>query len=597
MYRSAKFVEVICSFDDRSLGLEAIAVAPIQRMPSKSLHQSGGVMSLRKFFKSTVAVLFSLSICATLAMAQSAPPAGDSFTNNASPRTNYGTQTSLVVGAGVNSYLQFNLAPLPAGASVAKATLRLYVNQVGTNGSVDAYQVNSSWNEGTLNFNNAPALGTSATGVHPASITTNSLNDFVLLDVTSLVQQWVAGTLPNNGLALQLQGSTGAFAFDSKESTSFSHEPELEIALTGPVGPAGPTGPTGATGATGAAGAAGAAGPTGPAGANGVNAYTTTTASFTQPASGTNTASVRVGNSAWMADGQIVFVTNGGYYRVSSTPSNTTAILTNLGYAGNASPGAAIATAQAVSAAGLIGAAGATGATGPAGAAGPQGSTGATGATGAAGPTGPAGANGADAFTTTTASFTQPASGTNTASVRVSNSSWMANGQVVFVTSGGYYRVSSTPSNTTVVLTNLGYAGNASPGATIATAQDMSAAGLIGAAGAAGATGPAGAAGPQGPAGAIGATGAAGPTGPAGADGVDAYTTTTANFTQPASGSNTASVRVGNSEWMADGQIVFVTNGGYYRVSSTPATRPQFLLTWVTQGMLRPVQRLPQPRR
>src|SRR5205807_4788806 len=49
--------------------------------------------------------------------------------------------------------------------------------------------------------------------------------------------------------------------------------------------------------------------------------------------------------------------------------------------------------------------------------------------------------------------------------------------------------------------------------------------------------------------------------------GTDAYTTTTANFTQPAV-SSTVSVSVGATGWMAVGQYLYVNTGGYYTVSS-----------------------------
>ena len=54
--------------------------------------------------------------------------------------------------------------------------------------------------------------------------------------------------------------------FDSKEDTTTSHPPELEVTPIGPQGPQGPAGPTGATGQTGAQGDPGPAGPAGPQG-------------------------------------------------------------------------------------------------------------------------------------------------------------------------------------------------------------------------------------------------------------------------------------------------------------------------------------------
>lgn len=95
--------------------------------------------------------------------------------------------------------------------------------------------------------------------------------------------------------------------------------------------------------------------------------------------------------------------------------------------------------------------------------------------------------DGLNSFTTTAANFTQPAvSGTvsvSTTNLGQLNNQWMAVGQVVFITGGGYYTVSSITDLTTVVLTNLGYTGNASPGATVTSGGLVTAGGLQGVAG------------------------------------------------------------------------------------------------------------------
>ena len=91
-------------------------------------------------------------------------------------------------------------------------------------------------------------------------------NQFILLDITQLVQSWESGAVVNNGLALALNGTVGSFSFDSKEAELTSHEPELLITLNGPAGPQGPQGAQGIQGLTGPQGPAGAPGPIGPAG-------------------------------------------------------------------------------------------------------------------------------------------------------------------------------------------------------------------------------------------------------------------------------------------------------------------------------------------
>jgi N-acetylneuraminic acid mutarotase len=200
-----------------------------------------------------------------------APPSADTFVSSAYAKTNFGSVGTMNVGAGSTGYVQFNLSGIPTGATVTKATLRLYVDLVISNGTFDVYQVNKSWSESALTYNNQPLpLGASATGGHPISITSSSFNQFLLIDVSSLVQGWVGGTIPNYGVALALpSGSAANFYLDSKESLLTANGPELEIALAGAAGPQGPQGPQGLTGLTGATGPTGATGSTGPTGATG----------------------------------------------------------------------------------------------------------------------------------------------------------------------------------------------------------------------------------------------------------------------------------------------------------------------------------------
>lgn len=90
-----------------------------------------------------------------------------------------------------------------------------------------------------------------------------------------------------------------------------------------------------------------------PDGGAGVNAFTTLRASFVQPAVNAS-VTVNVVNSAWIAFGQIVYVENGGYYQ-GAAQGATQAVLKNLGYAGNAAPGATVTNGSQVSPGGLQG--------------------------------------------------------------------------------------------------------------------------------------------------------------------------------------------------------------------------------------------------
>src|ERR1035437_4134957 len=149
----------------------------------------------RRFHLLSLCVFVSL-VAGTLAFAQS-PPSADTLPYRSTPNQNYGSYTSLFVQKGSvtsASYVKFNLSTVPAGVGVSKATLRLFVDQVAAPGSFDVYQLTGTWNEGTLTYNNAPARGTSATGNHPVAFTAASLNQFIVVDVTALVQGWVNGS-------------------------------------------------------------------------------------------------------------------------------------------------------------------------------------------------------------------------------------------------------------------------------------------------------------------------------------------------------------------------------------------------------------------
>ena len=312
-----------------------------------------------------VASLILLSALFPLAASAQAPPSADTFVFSSTPRVNYGAWPVLDVQHGATSYLQFNLSGLPQNPAITKASLRLYVDAVAAPGNFDVYQVNSSWQENSLSYSNAPVPGASATGGAPTAIMGASVNQFVLVDITSLVQDWASGAVANNGIALELTTPGGSFSFDSKESLLTSHEPELEIILAGGAGVQGPQGVQGATGPQGPAGPAGPQGLPGIPGPAG-------------PPGPPITFQGNWNNTTIYTTGAAVFYNGSSYIALS----------TNLGV----TPGTSNNVAWALLA--QQGASGASGAAGPAGSQGPQGPPGPQGPQGPMGLTGPAGAQG-----------------------------------------------------------------------------------------------------------------------------------------------------------------------------------------------------------
>jgi hypothetical protein len=239
-------------------------------------------------------------------------------------------------------------------------------------------------------------------------------------------------------------------------------------------------------------------------GTPGQNAYTLTTASFTVPPVG-STVSVTMSSTSWLGgNGYYVFITGAGYYAVNSITDGTHAVLTNAGSASNAPPGTVVPTNAQVAASG------------------PPGATGASGA-------------GLAAYDALASAFTMPAvSGTVT--ITIGNTAWISVNQIIYIATAGYLQVSAISSATQALVTNLNYPGNATAGATIALGSRVS---------------PGGFQGPQGTGGA----------------GLNAFTTLSANFTQPAINAN-VTVNVGSTAWMASGQGIFIQGGGYYTISS-----------------------------
>src|SRR5580692_2426487 len=187
-------------------------------------------MKSRKLQLLPALVLF-LSLFSGLTVHAQITPSADTYTNTATPTTKYGSATLLDVdGASQITYIQFNLASIPSGASVSQATLKLYVNAVTTAGSFNVDYVNGSWSEGTITYNLAPALGT--TLASNVAITTADKNQYILINITPALQAWLNGSQANDGIALVANGTFDA-SFDSKESKTTSHPPELDVVFAG----------------------------------------------------------------------------------------------------------------------------------------------------------------------------------------------------------------------------------------------------------------------------------------------------------------------------------------------------------------------------
>jgi hypothetical protein len=100
-------------------------------------HASAAGFHWKPYMRKVLLAVVALYLLTLTLLAQDAPPSADTFVNSASPTTNYGSNVIDVVGPGASTFLKFNLAEVPAGATVKKATLRLYVDAVSKSGQFD----------------------------------------------------------------------------------------------------------------------------------------------------------------------------------------------------------------------------------------------------------------------------------------------------------------------------------------------------------------------------------------------------------------------------------------------------------------------------
>lgn len=332
----------------------------------------------------------------------------DANTSSLYPTTNFGNSIAVIVASGSNAYIKFSFADLGSGvngSNISKATLVLYVDAVLTSGTMDVYQVNGSWSEGKITWNNSPALGTKL-----FSAVSVSTMGYLQLDLTSTVKSWLNGTLANNGIALvPSSGSPISVSFDSKENILTSHTAQLPSVLvsagpqgpqgaqgpqgpqgpagaTGPAGPKGNTGATGPQGQTGPQGAQGQTGPIGPIGPQGPQGPQGATGPAGSNGTGFNFRNAFDNNTPYAVN-DVVSYSGSSYAATAASqgPNNPTPDQNAASWSVMAEQGAA----------GAAGSPGPIGPTGPQGPSGPQGPAGPQGPQGPQGPKGDSGAPGA----------------------------------------------------------------------------------------------------------------------------------------------------------------------------------------------------------
>jgi len=169
----------------------------------------------------------------------------DTFMHQYEPDRNTCYAGSLDVGYKQRyaALLRFDLASIPAGSLVSRATLQLYAQGWGgVDTTLELYRVLRPWRVCEATWNVAqigkpwglPGVNdvlTDRAATPESTVSTSGIWKWYTFDVTALVQGWVDGSVANNGVFLcgASSRSDGKFYFSSSQGGSVSYRPKLVI--------------------------------------------------------------------------------------------------------------------------------------------------------------------------------------------------------------------------------------------------------------------------------------------------------------------------------------------------------------------------------
>jgi hypothetical protein len=171
----------------------------------------------------------------------------DSYIWSASPSTNYGSNTSIVVkgksGDLKRAFLKFDYPGIPSDAIIDSANLSLYMTAGPTTEAISVYRITKGWTEPGINWSSYDGTGlwTFAGGdgdnaVVASSFLTGAVPAYKNWNIRSVVQGWVSGTYPNYGIGMirNPEGfGTTDIVFRSKEAGT--NIPQLYLAYRVPL--------------------------------------------------------------------------------------------------------------------------------------------------------------------------------------------------------------------------------------------------------------------------------------------------------------------------------------------------------------------------
>lgn len=173
----------------------------------------------------------------TLALQPDGVAGKDAQMRDGAPSTNYGSHSNISTNYSGNvtleAYLQFDVSPIPTGATITSATFAAWHRSNTTTGHVwDINESLASWDEMLINWTNRPAVDT----VVADTLTHVNGSPGVWREHTgmaALTQSWVSGTSTNNGFRLKNMTNLNGFAYKrSSDDSTVTERPKFTVDYT-----------------------------------------------------------------------------------------------------------------------------------------------------------------------------------------------------------------------------------------------------------------------------------------------------------------------------------------------------------------------------
>lgn len=164
------------------------------------------------------------------------------FVSSANPNSNYSYYPLLYTGADPSfgtctGYLNITLPDLPVSVvDSAKLRLSVIIKSGNAPSPIAVYRATEPFRTDSVTYSTSPAIVSTASAV---SVTTADLYQTIEINITELVNQWIGGTFPTDGIALVNDDNSTVVEFATNAISYPPYFPELVITYsTSPVGPA-----------------------------------------------------------------------------------------------------------------------------------------------------------------------------------------------------------------------------------------------------------------------------------------------------------------------------------------------------------------------